>query len=151
LTSVSLFATALAVGRWASQRIVRIKRIALFGVTLEADFREEVVDPGEERKRRIERLTDSLRESASLLTELESDIAFGQSQAAQLDEEISKNTELAKLSREQASAVRDAMGDIVGEVVRESDRKAFWQQLLVQIVLGAIFFAAGVVATLIFS
>jgi hypothetical protein len=93
-----------------------------------------------QRRRRIERLSRSLRESSDLLVELEGDMNAGQQRAAELQEQIDKNTALAALTAEQAEAMRSVLGEVVGA----SDRRSFW----VQIGVNAVFFGMGVVTTL---
>jgi septal ring factor EnvC (AmiA/AmiB activator) len=107
----------------------------------------EPVDPVEGRRQRIERLQRSLRESMTLLSELDRDITAGQERAAELQRQIDHNAELAKLTQEQADAMRDLMSDVVGTNLGRSERRAFWQQFA----LNLLFFGLGVAATLIIS
>jgi hypothetical protein len=103
----------------------------------------EEVDPSERRRKRIRDLRRSLRESTRLLAELEEDVTTGQARAEQLRDQIQRDEELAKLTHEQAQAMRS----LVAEQLGASSRRAFWQQ----VAIGAVFFLLGSGFTMLVS
>jgi len=88
------------------------------------------------REKRIDELTRSLKESATLASELEADIAAGQGRAAAIRAQIERDTELAALTKEQAAAMQNALSEALGA----SERRALRQDVLVNL----LFFAAGI-------
>jgi hypothetical protein len=111
----------------------------------------EPMTPASERRRQVERLTESLHESVTLLSELEKELTAGEALDAELRARIRESAALADLTDEQSAALQTVISLTMAEVVDAGNRKTFWQQLAVQIVLGIVFIGLGVAATLIIS
>ena len=114
--------------------------VGFTGEVLERAIRQLLGHPpaeGETFERRIDRLTRTLRESAQVVSEMESEIERRQG----LVERLRREQQLLELSRDEVEAVAQALR---GELRREG-RKAFW----LNVAQGAVFFLLGLGAALL--
>jgi chromosome segregation ATPase len=111
----------------------------------------EVIDRAELRRRRVDRLTGTLKESVNLLGELETEIALSQQHAEELTEQIEQRKAEAELTEREAAAVRSMVGEIVAEEVGAGGRRSFWQGFWMQVLIGGLYFGAGVWAALLIT
>ena len=89
---------------------------------------------------RVDSLVAALRESTTLIGEIENEIAARSELARRLTADIHRHRELLKLNREEVEAVAQTLR----VEVRAEGRRGFRLNILV----GAIFFVLGVVVTL---
>lgn len=126
LSSVSLFAAMVAV----SMSIVQ--------VVLPRPDPDALSD-------RINSLSVALSESVELIGEIEQEIAVRQERVANLERRASAAQSLAELSEPEIQAVEF----VLASQLRESDTRAFWQNVFLTTGVGFVFYLAGLVTPLI--
>ncbi len=114
--------------------------IELLKKKIEAKIREKY---GESSGERIERLSKSLKEAASLSSEIENEITRRNEIVEKLKTDLKRYEELKKLKEPEVEAVVHTMR---GELKREGN-KSLWQSAD----LNLIFFLAGIAVTIYIS
>jgi hypothetical protein len=89
--------------------------------------------PAETRADRIKRLTAALQESMTIIAQINSEIEEGAQRLSELEEQTAVQQELAKLTQQEAAAVREALK---GELGRERRRSLVRDVVL--LLLGAV-------------
>lgn len=97
-------------------------------------------------EKRVAAAAQALRETVQLLDDLERDIETRARRRADLEAQIAEDEQLAKLSHEQAEAVRELLSEEVGDQLSKSGRRTFWQGVVVNFV----FFLLGAGVAFVF-
>jgi peptidoglycan hydrolase CwlO-like protein len=104
------------------------------------------IPPQENAEQRVERLTKSLREAASFVDEIETEIAASQAKARKLQADVERYEQLSRIHREDLEAI----ATVLRIELRDESRRTFWQNFAMNFGFFLLGAAASFLLTLLF-
>lgn len=112
---------------------------SLLGMTVASPLMQEQPAPPRPFEERVEGLTAALKTAVATIEEIEADVESRRLLAARLEADLTHLRGLASLEDEEAAAVQQ----LVASQLAAGQRRGFWQGIVTNGIVGAVFFVLG--------